>query len=267
MSDINGALKRVLQTRTKNVARPIAGPIVEQDFAEIEVTGGPSTGDLTGLVIKIGDKNFSSPTTAGFTAAQETTAAVAAWQAGVDAASTGPFGPGAGGFGPGKVTVVATGPTTIRISTDDGTPLNLTDEGSLDATTGLDVTDGTHIQNAMLYDETVLGAGFPNLGSDGFDILYTSKDDSSAATCVIRAEVKNLSVAEEEAQWQVWWFIPYLGWDQDQEVGTRTIVCAAGDTQDDVIAVSAPGATKIAIVLASNMAADTFFSAWGTVAG
>ena len=264
MSDINGALKRVLQTKTQNVAKPIAGPTVAQDFAEIEVTGGPSTGDLTGLAIKIGDKNFFSPTTAGFTAAQETTAAVAAWQAGVDAASTGPT---SGGFGPGKVTVAATGPTTIRITTDDGTPLNFTDEGSFDATTGLDVTGGTHIQNAILHEETVLGAGFPNLGSDGFDIPYTSKDDSSAATCVIRAEVKNLSVAEEEAQWQVWWFIPYLGWDQDQEVGTRTIVCAAGDTQDDVIAVSAPGATKIAIVLASNMAADTFFSAWGTVAG
>lgn len=262
MSDINGAQKEVLKSKTKDVAQPIAGPIVAQDFAQLEVTGGPSTGLGAFLAIKLGDENITSNTTAGFTAAQETTAAVAAFQAAINLA-----------FGAGKITVSATGATTILVQTNDGTALNLTDSGSSDATTDISVTAGTHIQNAMLHEVTAAGTGFPNIGSDGFTLKWTSKDDSSSPTCVIRAAVKNLTGAPVTARWQVWWFIPFLGWDIDQEVGTRSVVCPAGDVQLDTIACGAPGATQIAVVLFDGdgaggpLPADTAFSAWGTVAG
>jgi len=278
--DTSAANNRVLSSKVGNVSSPIkkANPTLPsqeqpQNFALLEVVGGPSTGSGTGLVIKIGNKNFLSPTTVAFTADQEAAAAAVAWQAAIDAASTGPT---SGGYGPGVITV--TNPSApspfIRIETANGMPLNLTDEHSFDATTGLDSVSGTHIDNAMLHEATTAGAGYPNLWSDGFALDPIAKDDSASTPVVIRAELKNLSGGPARAFWQVWWWFDYLGWEVDQEVGTRSIVQISGnELQPDTISVSAPGASRIAVVFVDGddnaggaFPVDASFSAWGITA-
>lgn len=273
--DTSAANNRVLSAKVENVGKPIkrVNPLFPtapqpQDFALFEVTGGPSTGAGGAIAIKIGNKNFFSNTTAGFTPDDEAAAAAVAWQAAIDAASTGPT---TGGFGPGIISV--TNPNApspfIRVETNNGMPLNLTDEGSFDATTGLDNIGGPHSDNAMFHEETGAGTGFPNLYSDGFALDPVAKDSSGSTPVVIRAELKNLSGGPVTAEWQVWWWFDYLGWELDQEVGTRSITEPSGtELQQDTIAVSAPGATRIAVVLVGqagggNLPANSSFSVWG----
>lgn len=273
--DVSGANKRVLSSRVDNVGRPVKRldpnqPLAEQpqDFALLEVTGGLSTGSVNGLAVKIGNKNFFSPTTVGFDTNDEAAAAAIAWQAAIDAASTGPI---TGGFGPGLFVVTNPGAPSplVRIETVSGMPLNLTQEGSFDATTGLDLISGTHIDNAMVYEQIVALTGFPNIYSDGFALDPVAKDSSGSTPVVIRAELKNLTGGAVTAEWQIWWWFDWLGWELDQEVGTRSITEATGaELAEDTIAVSAPGATRIAVVLlgtavGANLPAGSSFSAWG----
>lgn len=263
MSDINGALKEVLKSKRTNVTKPIAGPIVPQNFVILEVTGGPSTGDLTGLVIKIGNANFSSPTTAGFTNDQEAAAAAVAWQAGINAT-----------FGAGIIAVTnPSAPSNIvDIRTTNGMPLNLTDEHSFDATTGSDIIEGTHLQNAVMHEVATAGTGFPNIWSDGFILDPVSKDSDCATPVTIRAELKNLSGGLVRARWCVFWWFDYLGWELDQEVGFRTISETSGsEIVNDTVTVSAVGASRIAVVFVDddgssgstpNLPTNATFSAW-----
>jgi hypothetical protein len=249
MADTSGALNRALNSKTQNVATPVLGakdPVtfqkLNQNFILMEVGGaGPSAAG--NFYFEVGFYISAVAITPGQTPAQVAAQYATDLQTDLDAQ-----------FGVGVLEVTNPSGNEVRVQTADGSPLAVQDTANDPAmAVTLDAVRGWHIDCALLHEVTAVGAGAPQLYTSGQPIEAEAKDADGSVNIAVQFEIKNVSGGAATARWRLWWWVDYLGWFQDQELGIRSVTeTSGGNIAYDTVVASGAGATRVAIELVDN---------------
>lgn len=251
--DTTQAQNRVLTSKTSNVAKPVKGYIdpttglpLAQNYVEFTIGTDPDVSGGGDFFLNMATKQFTSTIAGGLDISDVAAAIVGDWQTGIDAQF------GAGNF---EVTNPNAPSAVIRVQSTDETPLDIQNIGTSDANLTISPSAGSFGDTAILYGSQTQGDGAPTIYTSGFATIAKAKDADGAVNVMVDVKLPNFSGGDVTARWRLWWWVDYVGWVVDQEVGVRSLTAVNNSIGDDAIVVSGLGATRIAVELVDDGAA------------
>jgi hypothetical protein len=223
-------------TTTARPLNPFYGES-ESNVALITITGAATGG--AELQVRI-DGTYDAYTTV---AAETATAAATAWAAALGTAL--------------GTSYTVTNPSAGLIRVEGPFSEIVVDwEASSDGTQSINVA-AKYLSEKILDGATTAGTGAPTAFSSGFAVRVKTETDDRMANVAIRTDLWNISGGAKTARWRIHWYIPYVGWVVDQEVGTRTVTDSAGTgtppvTSDAIIVAAPASVSRIAIELVDD---------------
>jgi len=154
---------------------------------------------------------------------------------------------------------------TITVARVDGAEV-IPQFGMSSDSTATVTLSGTHYNEKVLDNATVATTGIPSGIQSGFGVSPSLPVDDRTNTITLNVQLTNISGGAKTARWRLWWFTPGIGWGVDQEVGVRTITDDGTGTPagiaNDIISVTAIGATRVACELVDDGAAANLINCW-----
>ncbi len=251
--DTTQAQNRVLTSKTSNVAKPVKGYIdpttglpLDQNYVEFTIGTDPDVSGGGDFLLTMGTKDFAATIVGGLDVNDAAASIVGDWQTGIDAEF------GAGSF---EVTNPNAPSAVIRIESTDETPVTIQVVGTTDSDLTISPSAGAFSDTAILYEAQTQGDGAPTIYTSGYATVAEAKDADGAVNVMVDVKLPNFSGGDVTARWRLWWWVDYVGWVVDQEVGVRSLTAVNNSIGDDALVVSGLGATRIAVELVDDGAA------------